>query len=95
MTIAPDSVRGRLVHARRTNPWALLWGRLVLWAALSVLAGLTPVAVPGAPVWIWPFTLVACLLMAGRTIGVMRRKKRDGSGSEKGRRGDLWKSSRT
>jgi hypothetical protein len=82
VAIAPDSIRGRLIHARPTNPWTLLWGRLVLWAALSVLAGLTPVFVPDAPVWIWPFALVACLLMVGQTIGVMRRKR---SGSEKER----------
>ncbi|MEU6223947.1 hypothetical protein [Streptomyces sp. NPDC047042] len=78
MTIAPDSLRGRLVHARPTNSWALLWARLALWTALSALAGLTPVTFPDAPAWIWPLTLVACLLMAGRTAGVMRAKKRAG-----------------
>ena len=83
MAIAPDSIRGRLIHARPTNPWALLWGRLVLWAALSVLAGLTPVFVPDAPVWIWPLALVACLLMVGQSVGVMRSKKRGREGEKK------------
>jgi hypothetical protein len=82
VTYPPDSPRGRLVHARPTNSWALLWGRLVLWSALSVLAGLTPVSFADAPVRVWPFALVACLLMAGRSIGVMRSKKR---GRENGR----------
>ncbi|MDX3458293.1 hypothetical protein PV396_41245 [Streptomyces sp. ME02-8801-2C] len=75
MSPYPDSLRGRLVHARPTNPWTLLWARLALWTALSALAGLTPVAFPDAPAWIWPLTLVACLLMAGRTAGVMWTKK--------------------
>ncbi|WP_369030601.1 MULTISPECIES: hypothetical protein [Streptomyces] len=79
MTIDPDSTRGRIIYARQANPWPLLWGRLALWAALSLLAGLTPFAVPDAPVWIWPLALVACLLMAGQTIGVMRSK---GSGEK-------------
>lgn len=41
---------------------------------LSTLAALTPVYNSGAPVWIWPLSLVACLLMAGQTLGAMRRR---------------------
>jgi hypothetical protein len=76
MAIPPDSVRGIVLFARPTNPWALLSTRLVVWAALSVLAVLTPVYNADAPLWIWPFAVIACLLMAGQTIGAMKTKSR-------------------
>lgn len=76
MTIDRNSFRGRLVYARPTNPWPLLWGRLTIWTALSVLSALTPAYNPGAPVWIWPLTLIACPLMAGQTAGAMTRRVR-------------------
>lgn len=71
MTIDRDSFRGRVMYARPTNPWLLLCGGLSVWAALSVLSVLTPVYNPGAPVWIWPIVLIACLLMAGQTAGAL------------------------
>ncbi|MEU6349815.1 hypothetical protein ABZ896_10875 [Streptomyces sp. NPDC047072] len=81
MAIPPDSVRGLILFARPANPWVLLSARLTVWVALSVLAALTPVYNAGAPVWVWPFALVACLLMAGQAIGAMRGKR---SGSRSG-----------
>ncbi|MDH6486608.1 hypothetical protein [Streptomyces sp. SAI-127] len=80
MAIPPDSVRGLILFARPTNPWSLLSARLAVWAALSVLSVLTPVYNADAPLWIWPFALVASLLMAGQTIGAMRSKSQDGTG---------------
>ncbi|MET7472757.1 hypothetical protein ABZT17_00130 [Streptomyces sp. NPDC005648] len=80
MAIPPDSVRGHLVLARPTNPWALLVARLLLWSALAALSALTPFCVADAPPWIWPFALVACLLMAWQTLDAIRRKGRDGAG---------------
>lgn len=74
MAIPPDSMRGLVLFARPTNPWALLSARLVVWAALSLLSVLTPVHNADAPPWIWPFALIASLLMAGQTIGAMRSK---------------------
>ncbi|WP_033287042.1 hypothetical protein [Streptomyces sp. NRRL F-525] len=74
MAISPDSIRGLILFARPTNPWALLRTRLTVWAALSLLSALTPVYNADAPLWIWPFALIACLLMAGQTIGAMRSK---------------------
>lgn len=75
MAIRPDSIRGLILFARPTNPWLLLSARLVAWAALSLLSALTPVYNADAPLWIWPFALLACLLMAGQAIGAMRSKK--------------------
>jgi hypothetical protein len=76
MTIDPDSLRGRIVYARPTDPWLLLWTRLAVWTALTVVSALTPVYNPDAPAWIWPVVLIACLLMAGQTVKAIRRKAR-------------------
>ncbi|WP_371662096.1 hypothetical protein [Streptomyces sp. NBC_00280] len=74
MTIDPNSVRGRILYASPADSWALLSLRLVCWSAASTLSALTPAYNSGAPVWIWPLSLVACLLMAGQTVGAMRRR---------------------
>ena len=79
MAIPPDSIRGLILFARPTNPWALLRARLTVWAALSLLSALTPVYNADAPLRIWPFALIACLLMAGQTIGAMRSKSQAGT----------------
>lgn len=72
-------MRGRILFARPTNRWALLCTRLAAWTALSLLSALTPVYSTDAPLWIWPFALIACLLMAGQAIGVMRSKSQAGT----------------
>ncbi|MEH0419111.1 hypothetical protein [Streptomyces sp. B21-083] len=74
MTVDPSSVRGRIVYASPANSRALLVFRLLFWGTGSALAALTPANNGGAPVWIWPPALVACLLMAGQTLGAMRRR---------------------
>ncbi|WP_405848923.1 hypothetical protein [Streptomyces sp. NBC_01518] len=79
MAIPPDSVRGLILFARPTSPWALLCTRLAAGTALSLLSALTPVHSTDAPLWIWPFVLIACLLMAGQAIGVMRSKSQAGT----------------
>ncbi|MGW1715806.1 hypothetical protein [Streptomyces sp. NPDC002156] len=81
MPIDPNSVRGHVLYASSANSWALLSTRLACWVTGATLSALTPAYNSGAPVWIWPLSLVACLLMAGRTIGAMRSKR----GSEKER----------
>ncbi|MGW1559159.1 hypothetical protein ACWCQ1_21950 [Streptomyces sp. NPDC002144] len=80
MAIPPDSVRGYIVLARPTNPWALLVARLTFWSALSTLSALTPFYIADAPLWIWPLALIACLLMAWQTVDAIRGKGRDGAG---------------
>ncbi|WP_329257834.1 hypothetical protein OG223_36070 [Streptomyces sp. NBC_01478] len=80
MAIPPDSVRARILFARPTNPWALLSARLAVWAALSLLSALTPLYNADAPLWIWPFALIACLLMAGQTVSAMRSKNQGATG---------------
>ncbi|GAA0341089.1 hypothetical protein ACKI1I_31705 [Streptomyces turgidiscabies] len=74
MAVDPNSVRGRILYASPANSRALLLFRLLFWSTGSILAALTPVYNSGAPVWIWPPALVACLLMAGQTLGAMRRR---------------------
>ncbi|RPE39675.1 hypothetical protein EDD90_2692 [Streptomyces sp. Ag109_O5-1] len=80
MAIPPDSIRGLILFACPTNPWLLLSTRLTVWAALSLLSALTPLYNTDAPLWIWPFALIACLLMAGQTIGAMRSKSQGRTG---------------
>ncbi|MET7694535.1 hypothetical protein ABZT06_42590 [Streptomyces sp. NPDC005483] len=80
MAIPPGSVRGLVLFARPANPWVLLSARLAVWAALSVLSVLTPLYNADAALWIWPFALIACLLMAGQTIGAIRSKSQGSTG---------------